>query len=104
MEIIQNEPSTSSTAVAVGQMRGESWLTTGQFAVFLGLLIVVTFPGVIFGSTTFIVRDFGLFSYPVAHFQRESFWRGELPFWNPLNECGVPFLAQWNTLPLYPFS
>ncbi|MDW8310904.1 MAG: hypothetical protein RMK20_16150, partial [Verrucomicrobiales bacterium] len=33
---------------------------------------------------------------------RECFWRGELPLWNPWNGCGVPFLAQWNTMPLYP--
>ena len=24
--------------------------------------------------------------------------------WNPLNSCGIPFLAQWNTLTLYPLS
>src|SRR5208283_4574480 len=33
---------------------------------------------------------------------RACFWRGELPFWDPYNNCGVPFLAQWNTMPLYP--
>jgi hypothetical protein len=47
-------------------------------------------------------RDYGFFAYPLAHFQRDCFWRGELPFWNPYNNCGVPFLAQWNTMPLYP--
>src|SRR5262245_16629917 len=51
---------------------------------------------------TFVVRDFGFFAYPLAHFQREAFWRGEVPLWNPYNNCGVPFLAQWNTMPLYP--
>ena len=35
---------------------------------------------------------------------RESFWRGEMPLWNPYNNCGLPFLAQWNTLALYPGS
>jgi hypothetical protein len=50
----------------------------------------------------FVMRDFGLFSYPLAYFQRNCFWRGELPFWNPYNNCGVPFLAQWNTMALYP--
>src|SRR5207249_5269365 len=34
----------------------------------------------------------------------ESFWRGEVPLWNPLSSCGLPFLAQWNTMALYPFS
>ncbi len=49
-------------------------------------------------------RDFGIFTYPNAFFQRESFWHGEFPLWNPLNNCGIPFLAQWNTLCLYPLS
>ena len=46
----------------------------------------------------------GQFGYPLAQFHRESFWRGEIPFWNPYNNCGLPFLAQWNTLVLYPGS
>jgi hypothetical protein len=59
---------------------------------------------VLLGGTAFIIRDFGMFSYPVAHFHRQCFWRGELPLWNPFNNCGLPFLAQWNTLTLYPLS
>ena len=47
---------------------------------------------------------FGIFSYPVASFQRQCFCQGELPWWNPLNCCGLPFLAQFNTLSLYPPS
>jgi hypothetical protein len=82
----------------------DQWLTTGRFAVILGLLVFATFPGVLLGSTTFIIRDFGLFGYPLAYYHRQSFWRGELPLWNPLSSCGLPFLAQWNTLTLYPFS
>ena len=82
----------------------DDWLTPGRFALLLGVLIFVTFPGVLLGDTTFIIRDFGLFGYPVAYFHRQSFWRGELPLWNPLSNCGLPFLAQWNTLTLYPFS
>ena len=83
----------------------DDWLTTGRFALLLGLLIVATFPGVLFGGTTFIFRDFGMFSYPVAFFHRQCCWRGEfLLLWNPFNNCGLPFLAQWNTLTLYPFS
>src|SRR4051812_28507560 len=27
-----------------------------------------------------------------------------MPLWNPLNNCGIPFLAQWNTQTLYPGS
>ena len=73
-----------------------------QFGLFLALLIVAAFPQVIFGLETFVARDYGAFVYPLAHFQRACFWRSELPFWDPYNNCGVPFLAQWNTMPLYP--
>src|SRR5438105_3510601 len=78
------------------------WLTPARFALLLGLLIFASFPQVLLGLQTFVVRDYGFFAYPLAHFQRECFWRGELPLWNPYNHCGVPFLAQWNTMPLYP--
>jgi len=33
---------------------------------------------------------------------KDCFLSGELPLWNPLNEFGIPFLAQWNTMTLYP--
>ena len=82
----------------------DDWLTPGRFGLLLGALIFAMFPRVLWGSTTFIFRDFGMFGYPLAHFHRESFWRGELPLWNPLSNCGLPFLAQWNTLTLYPGS
>ncbi len=81
-----------------------NFFTPLRFGILLALLIFATFPQVVSGLQTFVIRDFGFFSYPNAVFQRECFWRGELPFWNPYNECGVPFLAQWNTMPLYPPS
>src|SRR5208283_3794874 len=89
---------------SLGAEGADAWLTPGRFALLLAVLVVATFPGVLLGGTTFIIRDFGLFSYPVAYFHRQCFWRGELPLWNPLNDCGLPFLAQWNTLTLYPLS
>ena len=78
--------------------------TPVRFGILLALLVVAMFPQVVLGLESFVARDFGFFAYPLAHFQRDCFWRGELPFWNPYNNCGVPFLAQWNTLPLYPPS
>lgn len=75
-----------------------------RFALLLVILIFVAFPKVVLGLQTFAVRDYGIFSYPVAHFHRLSFWRGELPFWNPYDCLGLPFLAQLNTLALYPLS
>ncbi|MEW6304882.1 MAG: YfhO family protein [Verrucomicrobiota bacterium] len=80
------------------------WFTPGRFAALLGLFWFVLFPDVITGTKTFVVRDFGFFAYPLAHYHRECFWRGEIPLWNPLSMCGLPFLAQWNTLVCYPLS
>jgi hypothetical protein len=82
----------------------DGWLTPLRFAVVLALCIVVSFPGVLLLDQSFVARDFGLFSYPVAYYMRQSFWRGEIPLWNPLHNCGIPFLAQFNTITLYPLS
>ena len=82
----------------------EKFFTPGRFGILLALLVFAAFPQVILGLETFVVRDYGFFAYPLAQFQQQCFWRGELPFWNPYNNCGVPFLAQWNTMPLYPPS
>ena len=80
----------------------DAWLKPAWFAALLAMLTLAAYPQVFLGLQTFVYRDFGLFSYPIAHYFRESFWRGELPLWNPLNNCGLPFLAQWNTQVLYP--
>jgi hypothetical protein len=82
--------------------RASGWFTPLRFGLLLALFVFAAFPQVILGMESFVVRDFGFFAYPLAHFQQQCFWRGELPFWNPYNDCGVPFLAQWNTMPLYP--
>jgi hypothetical protein len=70
----------------------------------IGALIFAMFPWIVLGRETLIMRDFGFFGYPLAFYHRESFWRGEVPLWNPLSDCGIPFLAQWNTLACYPPS
>ena len=80
------------------------WFTPWRFTVLLGLLLAVTFPGVLSGQQSFFFRDYGVLSYPTIFYARESFWRGEVPLWNPLSHCGVPFLAQWGAMVLYPFS
>src|SRR5262245_56878964 len=84
--------------------RPGDWLSLRRFALILGCFVAATFPVVIFGNRTFFFADFAIFGYPNAHYFRESFWRGEFPFWNPLNNAGVPFAAQWNTMTLYPLS
>src|ERR1017187_7062308 len=82
--------------------RAFNWFTPLRFGILLAMLIFASFPQVLLGLQSFVIRDYGFFAYPVAHFQRDCFWHGELPFWDPYNYCGAPFLAQWNTMPLYP--
>lgn len=74
------------------------------FPGFLAALIALSFPAVLAGTRTFYFRDFGYFGYPFAFYYRRSFWNGELPLWNFYHSAGIPFLAQWNTLVLYPPS
>lgn len=90
-----NEPSADSSSLFAN-----TWVFAGS----LVLLIGFTFPAVILGTESFVLRDFGLFGYPLAHHHKASLLSGEIPLWNPYNYCGVPFLAQWNTMVLYPGS
>lgn len=80
----------------------ESALGPGRFAALLAFFLLVCFPTVLLGFDTFFFRDYAFFGYPLAAWHRESFWAGELPLWNPYNNSGLPFLAQWNTMVLYP--
>jgi hypothetical protein len=65
--------------------RAFNLFTPSRFGILLGLLVIASFPQVILGWQTFVARDYGFFAYPLAHFQRECFWRGELLFWDPYN-------------------
>jgi hypothetical protein len=82
----------------------ERWLRPLPFALFLAAALFACFPAVLIGAESFFIRDYGVLGYPTIQFQRECFWRGELPLWNPYSNCGQPFLAQWGTMTLYPFS
>lgn len=82
--------------------RASHWFTPARFGFLLALLVFTSFPQVLLGWQTFVGRDYGFFAYPLAHFQKDCFWHGQIPFWDPYNNCGIPFLAQWNTMPLYP--
>jgi hypothetical protein len=82
----------------------DSAFSMRRFLLVLAILIAITYPGLILGTSAFSFRDAGLFSYPVAFYLRDSFWNGHWPMWNPLSRCGIPFLAQWNTMALYPLS
>ena len=106
LPVVSRTPDASkgSSFAAQGSALTSDWLTLPRFALILGVLILAAFPEVVFGGKSFYFRDFGMFTYPAAYFQRECFWRGEFPLWNPYSNCGIPFLAQWNTCALYPLS
>ena len=82
----------------------DEWFTRSKLFLLLAAFVVMAFPTVVIGTDSFFYRDMGQFGYPLAHLHREAFWHGEIPLWNSLNNCGLPFLAQWNTLVLYPGS
>jgi hypothetical protein len=79
-------------------------LSLPGFGLLLALLIFACFPDVLIGRSSFYFRDYGVLGYPVVHHWRESMLAGEVPLWNPLSNCGVPFLAQWGTMCVYPLS
>lgn len=83
---------------------GAGGLSTGRFAAFLAVLLGFAFWPVVLGVASFCFRDFWAFGYPLAYYHKLAIWGGEIPLWNPLNNCGLPFLAQWNTLVFYPGS
>ena len=98
MASMSSEQRTSQSGAAA------EWFTPRRFGVALALGLFACFPQVWVGTESFFFRDFGVLGYPFIYHAHESFWRGELPLWNPLSNCGAPFLAQWGTMVLYPFS
>ena len=94
----------ASAPAAAPALELPAGLTPLRFVGLLALLVAVAYPKILLGWETFYIRDFAYFGYPLAHYHRECFWRGELPQWNPLSMMGLPFAAQWNTLVFYPGS
>src|SRR5881396_1808892 len=99
----------SSPLTAIRSFLSRTRAGNGSFgatrvALLIFAFLLALYPDVFLGTHSLFYRDFGFFAYPLAHFHREAFWHGEIPLWNPLNNCGLPFLAQWNTLVLYPGS
>ncbi len=79
------------------------WFTPKRFAFLLFAFLLAAFPDVLLGKS-FFFRDYSFYTVPLASYHKECFWRGELPFWNGYHNLGQPFLAQWNTMSLYPGS
>ena len=84
------------------QWLARHWHRPLGFAILLATAVVGANYQVVFGGETFVLRDYSLFGYPLALHVKESLLAGEFPLWSPYNECGHPFLAQWNTMALYP--
>src|SRR5213593_4048751 len=97
---------TSGAAPADAPVTRQSvaFLTLPRFAIILAVLLLASFPDLIVGWRSFFTRDFANFGYPLAWHVQQSYCAGEIPLWNPYNVAGLPFLAQWNTLALYPPS
>ena len=70
------------------------WLNPVRFAGLICLLILAAYWKVLLGGESFYFRDYGVLGYPCMYYNHAAFWRGEIPLWNPLSNCGAPFLAQ----------
>ena len=66
------------------------FLSLPRFAILLAVLLLASFPGVMFGWRSFFTRDFANFGYPLAWHVQQSYRAGEIPLWNPYNFAGLP--------------
>ncbi|MFH1681444.1 MAG: hypothetical protein ABIH26_12490 [Candidatus Eisenbacteria bacterium] len=61
---------------------------------------LVGFPG----ERTFFWEDFLEQNYPYRAFEAEELRAGRLPFWNPYQFCGMPFVADIQAATFYPLN
>ena len=102
---MNEDPNPARPAGSPGDAPDSSSPSLGRFCLYLALLIGGAFPLVLAGVNSFFYRDYGVLAYPFVQFHHDAFWSGNpFPLWNPLSNCGAPFLAQWGTMVLYPFS
>ena len=81
--------------------------TAGVYLIPLGIFVLVAvcfFHEVVFSGKAFSARDHYLFFMPRRFFALQTLLDGSLPLWNPLNACGVPFLANVQSSVFYPLS
>ncbi len=96
-------PDDSNSPENASPSAGAEWFTLPRFCLWLGVFIFLAFFPILAGGESFYFFDYGVLGYPFAYHHHQAFWRGELfPLWNPLSNCGAPFLAQWGTMTLYP--
>ena len=66
-------------------------------------LLLLYLP-VIFGNKTVFSRDTALFNFPMYHFLYHAFHEGFIPFWEPKQFTGLPFMAVLQSSVFYPPS
>ena len=71
------------------------------FATLLALLLMVLLPQLVPALNTSAGQD-AASTLSMVQFHQDCLRLGELPHWNPHINGGVPFLAQWKTMTLYP--
>jgi len=70
----------------------------------LGILPVFILYPVSFGGRVPFYMDNSMYFYPAYHFMVDSVRSGDLPFWNPYQFCGFPFLSDPQSQVFYPGS
>ncbi len=93
---------TTPPPVETGSCELEEWFSPGRVGLLLALLLAAAFPGIVTGTETFFRSDYGVIGFPALDFLADAFRSAKLPLWNPYSNCGVPFLAQWGSMCLYP--
>jgi len=73
--------------------------------IFLGTLVVIFFGRVIYSFQTLFGSDFILYFYPIKSFVADYvFADGKLPFWNPFQFSGIPFISNIQASMFYPLG
>ncbi len=93
------------TATASSDEGIDAWFTPWRVGIGLAIALAALFPDIALGTGSFYFKDYGVLGYPVIQHHHDRFWSGDfIPFWNAHSNCGAPFMAQWGTMTLYPFS
>ncbi|MGV3522779.1 MAG: YfhO family protein [Candidatus Sericytochromatia bacterium] len=72
-------------------------------AILSGCLLLLYGP-IVFGDSTLYFRDVLHNYYPLITFLKNSFWRGDLPLWNPYLFTGNPQMAGLEPPVFYPLA
>jgi len=75
----------------------------GALGILLCALLLLYFP-VVFGSKVMFSTDTLYFNFPMYHYLHQAYHDGFIPFWNPNQFAGLPFMAVLQTAVFYPPS